>query len=99
MSTIIEPLNNLTRQDTELCWGEKQKIDFQTTKKLLQDDTILVNFVPSCLIGISCDSPDVGPVVVLFHRYPDGFEKPIANAYRTLTIKGNIVKYKRKLCQ
>ena len=53
MSTIIEPLNDLTHQDTNWCWGEKQKVAFQITRYLLQNDTILVNFDSSIPIGIS----------------------------------------------
>ena len=32
----LQLLNNQTRQDTNWCWGEKQKVAFQTTKDLLQ---------------------------------------------------------------
>ena len=36
-------------------------------------------------IGIACDTSNVGLGIVLFHRYEDGSERPIANASKTLT--------------
>ena len=36
-------------------------------------------------MGISCNASNVGIGVVLFHRYPDGSERPIFNASKTLT--------------
>ena len=65
--------------------GWETKIAFQTTKDLLQNDTILVNFNSSIPIRISCDASDVGLGVVLFHCYPDSSEKSIANSSKILT--------------
>ena len=48
-------------------------------------DTVLAHFHPTLPIGISCDASEVGLGVVLFHRYQDGSERPIANASKTLT--------------
>eukprot|EP00731_Ephydatia_muelleri_P037083 Em0393g2a len=58
---------------------------FQILKDLLCTDTILVHFNPTLPIGISCDASEVGLGAVLFHRYSDGSERPIANASKTLT--------------
>ena len=42
-------------------------------------------FDPSCPVGISGDASDAGVGAVLFHRYKDNTERPIANASKTLT--------------
>ena len=45
----------------------------------------MVHFDPTLPVGISCDASDVGIGAVLFHRYPDGSERPISNVSKTLT--------------
>ncbi len=44
-----------------------------------------MHFDPAKQIGISCDASNVGIGAVLFHRYDDGSERPIANVSKTLT--------------
>ena len=51
---------------------------------MLCNDTVLAHFNPSLPIGIACDASTVGLGVVLFHRYADGSERPIANASKIL---------------
>jgi len=52
---------------------------------MLDADTVLAHFDPSNPIGISCDASEIGIGAVLFHRYPDGSERPIANVSKTLS--------------
>ena len=85
VSTILEPLYSLTRKETPWVWGRKEGIAFQKVKECLNKDTILTHFDPTLPVGVSCDASDVGLGVVLFHRFPDGSERPIENASRTLS--------------
>ena len=85
LSTVAEPLNRLTKKDTPWNWGAEEQTAFQHIKDLLCMDTVLAHFDPSQQIGISCDASDVGIGAVLFHRYDDGSERPIANVSKTLT--------------
>ena len=85
MSTITEPLHRLTRKETPWEWTEIEQSAFETVKELLCEDTVLAHFDPSMTLGVSCDASNVGIGAVLFHRYPDGSERPIANASKTLT--------------
>ena len=85
MSTIAEPLYKLTRCDVPWNWGSEQQTSFDKIKVMLSQDTVLANFDPSVQVGISCDASNTGLGAVLFHRYPDGSERPIANASKTLT--------------
>ena len=48
-------------------------------------NNVLAHFDPQEDIGISCDASEVGLGAVLFHRYKDGTERPIANVSKTLT--------------
>ena len=85
LSTISEPLYHLTEKHTKWKWEEPQQDAFQKLKQMLTNNTVLAHFDPSCPIGISCDASESGVGAVLFHRYKDNSERPIANASKTLT--------------
>jgi len=85
LATVTEPLHNLTRKNVQWKWGAEEQSAFQKLKELLSMDTVLAHFDPTLPIGISCDASEVGLGVVLFHRYQDGSERPIANVSKTLT--------------
>ena len=85
LATVTEPLHNLTRKNVQWKWGTEEQTAFQKLKELLSTNTVLAHFDPTLPIGISCDASEVGLGVVLFHRYQDGSERPIANASKTLT--------------
>ena len=52
---------------------------------MLSAENVLAHFNPDLVIGISCDASETGLRAVLFHRYPDRSERPIANVSKTLT--------------
>ena len=85
LSTISEPLYHLTEKHTKWKWEEPQQDAFQKLKQMLTNNTVLAHFDPSCPIGISCNASESGVGAVLFHRYKDNSERPIANASNTLT--------------
>ena len=85
LSTISEPLYHLTEKHTKWKWEESQQNAFQKLKQMLTNKTVLAHFDPSCPVGISCDASESGVGAVLFHRYKDNSERPIANASKTLT--------------
>ena len=85
LSTVLESLYQLTRKNVAWCWKTEQEEAFQKVKLLLSSDTVLAHYDPTQDIGIACDASNVGIGCVLFHRYPDGSERPIANVSKTLT--------------
>ena len=85
LSNITEPLHCLTRRDTPWRWGADEEAAFQHLKNMLCQDNVLAHFDPKQDIGISCDASEVGLGAVLFHRYEDGSERPIANVSKILT--------------
>ena len=52
---------------------------------MLTNNTVLAHFYPSCPVGILREVSDAGVKAVIFHRYKDNTERPIANASKTLT--------------
>ena len=85
LSTLTEPLTRLTRKGSPWKWENEEQAAFQRLRDILCTDTVLAHFDPDLQIGISCDASEVGIGAVLFHRYADGAERPIANASKTLT--------------
>ena len=85
LSTIAEPLYKLTKKASTWKWGAEEQSAFDQLKKVLSSDQILVHFDPNKPLGLACDASSVGIGAVLFHRFPDGTERPIANVSKTLT--------------
>ena len=79
LATVLAPLHQLTKKDTKWKWDSREDAAFRELKKNLCADTVLAHFQSSVPIGISCDASEVGIGAVLFPRYPDGSEQPIAN--------------------
>lgn len=85
LSDVCEPLYKLTRQDEEFKWTKKCQAAFDEVKKKLSTSPVLAHFNPSIPIGIACDASSKGVGVVLYHKYDDGTERPIAYASKLLS--------------
>ena len=85
LSTVLSPLYKLLRQDTRWHWTSKEKKAFLESKQLLISSQVLVHFNPELELVLACDASSYGIGAVLAHRMPDGSEKPIGFASRTLT--------------
>ena len=65
-------------------WGSEQQKAFQTAKKSLTSDCLLVHFDPSKRLLLACDASPYGIGAVLSHRMENGQDRPIAFSSRTL---------------
>ena len=83
-STFAEPLYRLVQTRVAWTWSKQKNDAFTKLKSMLSTDTVLAHFVASASIGLACDASKVGIGGTLFHRYPDGSERPIANVSKTL---------------
>ncbi|XP_023809022.1 uncharacterized protein K02A2.6-like [Oryzias latipes] len=84
LSTLLAPLHKLLRKDEKWVWGPDQERVFKLSKELLQSDRVLVHYDERKELILSCDASPYGVGAVLAHRMPDGQEKPIGFASRTL---------------
>ena len=84
MATLAEPLHELTRKGESWRWTEREQNSFQNLKEVLSSDQVLVHFDAAKPLGLSCDASSVGLGAVLWHRFPDGSERPIVYASKTL---------------
>ncbi|XP_022101226.1 uncharacterized protein LOC110984905 [Acanthaster planci] len=72
-------------EDPKFMWGPRQEDAFQESKTLLQSDTVLVHFDPEKPLLLQTDASSYGLGAVISHVLPDGSERPISFASRTLT--------------
>ena len=85
MSLNLAPLNQLLHKQAEWIWTKEQKQAFQRSKQLLLSSQTLAHFDPKLEIVLASDASAYGIRVVLSHRLPDGTEKPVGFAPRTLS--------------
>ena len=85
LSRVIAPLNQLSRASQPWKWTRVEEEAFQGSKQLLLFCRVLMHFNPELDVILSCDASAYGLGPVLSHCLPDGTERPIAFASRTLT--------------
>lgn len=65
-------------------WGRHQQECFDSIKEELKKDNVLTHYNQEYELTLACDSSAYGLGAVLSHVMPDGSERPIAYASRTL---------------
>ena len=85
LATVAAPLYELLKKDQKWCWTKECKQAFETTKTMICNSEILTFYDVRKPLGLSCDSSAYGLGAVIFHEMPDGSERPVAFASRTLT--------------
>ena len=85
LTELNAPLNKLLRKDEPWNWTEECQTSFLKIKDALTSTDVLAHYDPSLPLGLACDASSVGVGAVLFHKYPDGSERPIAYASKSLT--------------
>ena len=85
LSTILEPLHKLLRKGRSWEWDKAQQIVFEKAKRLLTSTQVLSHYDPAKPLTMSCDASSYGIAAVLSHRMPNGDDRPIAFASKTLT--------------
>lgn len=83
-SEILKPLYNLLKKNVNWVWCKKCDNAFMDIKKMLSQKPVLAHYDPSLPLILSVDSSAYGVGAVLCHRYPDGTERAVSCASRTL---------------
>ena len=83
--TLLHPLNQLLRQGSN--WHRSKGCDkaFTKVKQCLVMAPVLVHYNPNLPIRLAADTSAYGIGAVIPHAFPDGTERPVAFASRTLT--------------
>ena len=84
MSTIAKPLYKLLEKNRQWNWNTEEQKAFDTLKLKLINAPVLCLYGLMLALILACDASYYGLGAVISHSYPDGSEKPIAFASRTL---------------
>jgi hypothetical protein len=85
LASLLHPLNELLRRDTPWVWEECCAQAFSEAKQALTSSSVLMHYDPTLPISLAGDASAYGIGAVISHTLPDGSERPIAFASRTLT--------------
>ena len=85
LSILIQPLNRLLCRDVPWNWSKDCQKAFDTLKERLASSEVPVHYDLDLPLKLDCDASAYGVGAVLFHVFPNGVERPIAHASRTLT--------------
>ena len=84
LSSILQPLNQLLQKDREFLWSPRCQEAFNKAKESLSSSHVLVHYNPSLPVILESDASQYGIGAVILHRFPNGDERPIAYASRSL---------------
>ena len=85
LATVAHPLHKLLRDDVQWDWSAECAKAFAATKQALVSSDVLIHYDPSLPISLAGDASAYGLGAVISHSLPDGTERPIAFASRTLS--------------
>ena len=86
LATILAPLYDLLQKRKKWSWQKPQEEAFRHAKELLKSNRVLIHFNDTLPLVLSCDASPYGVGAVLAHRLPNGDERPVGFASRTLSI-------------
>ena len=84
-STTTHPLHELLHNDAKWKWGKAQQNAFDELKDQLSSAPVLMHYDAELPLKLDTDASDYGVGAVISHILPDGAERPIAYASRTLS--------------
>ncbi|KAL6457444.1 hypothetical protein MHYP_G00344070 [Metynnis hypsauchen] len=84
LSSILSPLNALLCKGKQWRWTPECAIAFKEAKEQLLSQSVLTHYDPQLPIRLACDASPYGVGSVISHILPNGQEKPVAFASRTL---------------
>ncbi len=99
VSTLLHLLNELLKAGKRWRWTPECERAFNAAKEKLSQAPVLAHYDPAVPLRLAGDASADGLGAVISHMYPDGTERPIAYASRTLTAtEQNYAQLERKHC-
>ena len=85
LSALTYPLNRLLCKRARWVWNKACQEAFMKLKAQLASAEVLAHYDMHLPLKLDCDASAYGLGAVLSHKFPDGTERPIAYASRTLS--------------
>ena len=85
LATLLYPLNQLLQANKKWEWTTDCTQSFQAAKDKLMSAEVLTHYNPELPLRMAADASSYGIGAVISHVLPDGSEKPISFASRTLS--------------
>ena len=86
LASLIYPLNSLLKANTPWNWTEQCEQAFKNAKQKLTSAAVLAHYDPNVSLHLAGDASAYGVGAVISHVYPNGSERPVAYASRTLSV-------------
>ena len=85
LSHEAHSLNLLLKKQVKFHWGVKQNQCWKKLRELLSSPPVLCHYSLNLPLKVDCDASPYGVAAVISHVFPDGGERPIAFASRSLS--------------
>ena len=85
LATLLHPLNSLLQTQSPWKWTQECTVAFEEAKKSLISAPVLAHYDPALPLKLAGDASSYGIGAVVSHVMPDGSERPVAFASRTLS--------------
>uniref|UniRef100_A0A1I8B504 RNA-directed DNA polymerase n=1 Tax=Meloidogyne hapla TaxID=6305 RepID=A0A1I8B504_MELHA len=85
MHEVRGPLDKLLQKNIEWKWEDEQETSFEKIKSILSSDLLLTHFDPQFEIIVTADASNYGVGAMISHKFPDGSEKAIEYASKSLS--------------
>ena len=85
LATLIYPLNSLLKTSTPWNWSEECERAVNEAKDRLTSASVLAHYDPQLPLCLAGDASAYGIGAVISHVFPNGSERPVAYASRTLS--------------
>lgn len=83
---ILQPFHQLLQGNQEFKWSPRCEEAFKKAKDSLSSSNVLVHYDPSLPVILESDASQYGIGAIIFHRFPNGDERPNAYATRSLNL-------------
>ncbi|XP_043224537.1 uncharacterized protein LOC122382800 isoform X2 [Amphibalanus amphitrite] len=85
LSSVLRPLYDLTKKGAKWVWTQECQNSFSQAKAGLSGAGALAHYDVDRPLKMYCDASSSGVGACLVHQFPDGVERPVAYASRTLS--------------